>query len=275
MPADTDALGLRPGVYNMDYFSGAQVACYIGDVFVDEITGISFQVSNRRMPLYGYADQYFRDVTKGQVLVSGSFSINFKEAGYMFLILERYQRLLNNKKTRLNPFQDSDEVSNRNIEQVINGEISTFERNAMMQAISEAQADARAGVQDAQKFGDDVQSELTTINRIDAARGLGGFASNIRAGGGIGLAENLFEKFEDEIWGKPPQDLDNDHRRADDPALNPFDIYIAFGDFAGDNRANHTIQKLTNVHIIGSSKQITVNGEPIQEVYQFFARNQI
>ncbi len=272
MPASTNADGLRGTVYNVDYFSGAQVACYIGDVFVDEITSLNYGVSNERTPLYGYADQYFRDVSKGRVIVQGTFTINFKEAGYMFLILERYQRLLNGKSTRLNPFLGSADVNSRNIEQVINGEVSTFQRNEIIQAIAEAQANTAKIPDTAERFSDKEQ-ELTTINRIDAARGLGGFASSARSTGGIGLAENIFEVFEDAIWRKPPEDLDNDHRRADEPSLNPFDIYVAFGDFAGDNRANHTIQKITGVHIVGSSKQIVIDGQPIQEAYQFIARN--
>ena len=51
--------GIRPGVYNIDYFSGSQVAIYIGDVFVDEITAINFVAQQPRRPLYGYADQHF------------------------------------------------------------------------------------------------------------------------------------------------------------------------------------------------------------------------
>ena len=55
--------------------------------------------------------------------------------------------------------------------------------------------------------------------------------------------------------------------------MNPFDIYIAFGDFAGDNRHNHTIQKITDVHILSSSKGTAVDGGPIVETYSFLARD--
>ena len=78
---------LRQGIYNVEYFSGSQASIFIGDVFVDEITFFAFSVSQERVPLYGYGDQLFRDVSKGPVLVQGQFSINFKEAGYLFLIL--------------------------------------------------------------------------------------------------------------------------------------------------------------------------------------------
>lgn len=92
MPTITqsDINTLIPGVYNAEYFDGSQVAIYMGDIWIDEITSFNFQVTHTKRPLYGYADQYFRAVSKGQILVEGSFTINFKEAGYLWLALNEY-----------------------------------------------------------------------------------------------------------------------------------------------------------------------------------------
>lgn len=270
---------IRQGIYNVDYFSGAQCAIYIGDTWVDEVTSLSYVVSQDRTPLYGYADQLFSAVSKGQVIIQGEFTINFKEAGYLFLLLDRYQTIMNGKTSVLGvphkpklsskgnklrtPFEASDRINRENIESMINndGRISVFERNRIFQALAAGRFTLGAHGEDA-----------STIGRQEAAASLGGFSSLTRSQGGVGAAEDLFETFEDAIWRRP-ESIDELHRRADDPRLNPFDLYMAFGDFAGDNNANHTIRRLSDVHIVGSTQQIIIDGQPIQEAYSFLARN--
>ncbi len=261
---------IRPGIYNTEYFSGSQVALYIGDVWVDEITTISYAVSQARTPIYGYADQLFRDVSKGPIIVQGQFTINFKEAGYLFVILDHYHARIKGRSV-LQPFQGSDEVSRLNIEQVLNSEMSTFERNKLFQDMANwASYEHKTGLGPSEG---DISEKAKSAVIESAQAGLTGYAATLRAQGGIGKAENDFEDFEDAVWGKSQGDLDADTRRADDPRLNPFDIFVSFGDYAGDNSANHTIQKLSDVHIVGTSKQIVIDGQPISEAYGFIARN--
>jgi len=257
----------RAGIYDTDYFSGAQVAIYIGDVLVDEVTSISFQVTQSRTPLYGYASTLFDAVSEGNVLVQGNFSINFKEAGYLWLVLNKYKSLMNHGTTNSNnPFNSTkdgwfnktnisvttQEVINRHtIEQVMNGEVSPT--NLMGQFAQEA------------------------------ALSLSGYSSHARQSGDIKSAENVFEAFENVVWGKAEDSKTtaigelsfgpNDARRADSSILNPFDIFIVFGDFVGDDRLHHTVHKLEDVYILSSGKQITINGQPIQESYTFIAKN--
>jgi hypothetical protein len=270
----------RRGIYNVEYFSGAQASLYIGDVWVDECTGITYQVSQNRTPLYGYADTYWRDVSEGQVIVQGQFSINFKEAGYLWLVLDRYRTHVKGRKSflRRSPFLASDTVTQQNIERVFNGETTRAEKYQMYRDLAELATTARKSSD--RGYRGEVQaerlrqaSEFVTSTGPNPGTSLGGFASAKRQSGGIGRAENVFEAFEDRAWRKSQAELDSEHRRADDPGLNPFDIYVTFGDFAGDNSANHTVQKLSDVHILGTAKTVGVNGQPIQEVYNFIARN--
>ena len=273
MPAESkENRKLRQGIYNVDYFSGAQCALYIGDTWVDEVTSLTYSVRQNRMPLYGYADQLFKDVSKGQVIVQGEFTINFKEAGYLFLVLDRYRTVIRGLTSIMGntysptspgtknrtPFEASDLVLRESIESLINNDqtFNTFERNILLTNIANA----------------DALATRDPIGREETFTSLTGFSSNTRSRGGIGTAENIFEAFEDEIW-KQPNDVDTATRRADDPKLNPFDIYVAFGDFAADNGANHTIQKIVDVHIIGNVRQVVIDGQPIQEAYSFIARN--
>ncbi len=264
---------IQPGVYSVDYFSGAQCALYVGDIWVDEVTSISYSVSQSRRPLYGYADQLFKDMSKGQVIIQGEFTINFKESGYIWLVLDHYRQRIKGLSSLIppNPFASSALISQNNIEAIINADGNLSERNELIKSFGFVGPPSP----------DDITNATSGALESTAAS-LGGFSSVTRARkDGIGNAENILEQFEDAVWGKnkngnidlTQSDLDNANRRADDPALNPFDIYLAYGDFAGDNRVNHTIQKIAGVHIIGSGKQVVIDGQPIQESYQFLARN--
>ncbi len=277
MPID-----IRPGIYSVDYFSGSQVAIYIGDILIDEVTSISYQISQNKVPLYGYSDQYYRAVSKGQKIVQGQFTINFKEAGYLWLVLDTYQKMINGKAGKLyTPFTSGSTVEQRNIEQIINGETTTADRTKAMLTL--AQAIATAPDKDFVGPPSDLDGSLTddkTLNTLDeivaqSNASLGGYSSISRSLGVPGAAESALEAFEDAIWKKNSNALDDMNRSPDDHDLNPFDIYIAYGDFAGDDRVNHTIRKLTGVHIVSAGQQVVIDGIPIQETYQFIARNMV
>lgn len=283
--ADTDPV--KRGIYNVEYFSGAQVSLYIGDVWVDEVTTLSYQVMQNRRPIYGYASTLFDDVSEGQVLVQGQFTINFKEAGYLWLILDRYQRQFAGKDSLTEfdgPFKNSGTADRRNIEQIVNNEQSTFQRNRTLLNLAKRMAETGGG-RNYTSLNDFLGNRVRfdTVGAGSKAS-LGGFASTQRAlsrsdpeqRNRVGRAEGIFEAFEDVLWAADEK-LDDAllTRRADDPRLNPFEIFVAFGDFAGDNDANHTIERLQEVNILGKSKQIVIDGMPIQEQYTFIARNSI
>ena len=128
---------LRPGIYNVDYYSGAQVGIFIGDILVDEVTSMQYMVRQSRRPLYGYADTLYRAMAKGQVIVQGQFTINFKEAGYLWVILDRYQKVVRGKPGRLKtPFNDSVSAEKLNIERLPNSYIISRLSGAKQESIS-------------------------------------------------------------------------------------------------------------------------------------------
>jgi len=277
---------VRRGVYNVEYFSGAQVSLYIGDVWVDEVTTLAYGYTQSRSPIYGYASTLFDDVSEGHILVTGTFTVNFKEAGYLWLILDRYRKLHRNKTSLTartqGPFDNVKDVGGRpgdaerqNIEQIVNGETSVFERNQFLLDLARRQQEGDQQARIEEDFRD-----FFAANSLGA--NLGGFASTQRFRAAtdpeersVGRAENRFEAFENALWRKSPAQLDQEDRRADDNRLNPFDLYVTFGDFAGDDYANHTIERIRNVYILGKSKQIQIDGLPIQEQYTFIARTLI
>lgn len=246
---------LQPGIYNIDYYTGAQVALYIGDILVDEVTSMQFSVSQSKRPLYGYADTLFRQVAKGQVIVQGQFTINFKEAGYLWLVLQNYRAKIAQKPSPFFRIKDeatgkySDAIHQQNIERIMDNDLSSI--------------DQRTGA-------------LKTLAQASALQGFpgGGRSPQTQLKGSLGTAEGLLENFEDAIWGPVKGNVPDElHRRVDDEDLNGFDIYLAYGDFNGQDRANHTIRKIIEVHITGTSQQIVIDGMPLQEQYTFFAKN--
>jgi len=271
MPDDRSYDGIRPGVYNVDYFSGSQVAIFVGDIFVDEITAIAFNAQQSRRPLYGYADQHFRAMSKGQILIQGQFAINFKEAGYLWLILNEYKKKIKGAQSKLDfetPFYSSSQAMQQNIEQVINNESITQEQR--FSAISNmAEAFASLG-----GFSSVTRASAGDLSYVEHK----GEVYEVTGESGVGTAENIFEAFENTIWGgnRTIAGLNTgENRSPDDADLNPFDIFIMYGDFMGDDRANHTIVKLEDVYILSSSQRIEIDPLPVQESYHFIARARI
>jgi hypothetical protein len=72
---------------NTNYFSGADVRIYFGDMWIDEITELQYTLTENVMPIYGYASHTFDKVARGNRIIQGSFAINFKEVGYLQTVL--------------------------------------------------------------------------------------------------------------------------------------------------------------------------------------------
>ncbi|MED2041338.1 hypothetical protein P4V58_30315, partial [Bacillus wiedmannii] len=70
-----------------NYYSGADIRIYFGDNWIDEIVEIEWTMQEQLAPIYGYASYTWDKVARGNRLVQGSFSINFKEAGYLQTVL--------------------------------------------------------------------------------------------------------------------------------------------------------------------------------------------
>jgi hypothetical protein len=228
-------------IYDLDYFNAAQMQLYIADCFVDEVTSLQYQLTQDKRPIYGYASQLFDDVAVGHVIVQGSFTINFKEQGYLWAILDRY-----NKKIRggadLRPgfgSNTTNQFSLANIEileQIESGKLPTGDKY---------------------KFYVD----------------LAGFASySPGAPGKDTVFENICEQFEDKIWNKniSNQDLQRQSRRPDENIFDGFDMYVVFGNM-NNKGSNHTVHKIVNVCLTSQGKQIQVGDGVIQEEYSFLA----
>lgn len=91
----------EPLAINGQYFSGAQASAFIGDVWVDDILALDYNVQHTRLPQFGYGSQHYDFIPKGNIIVTGSFTVNFREPNYLWLILERYKKFNTTREARL------------------------------------------------------------------------------------------------------------------------------------------------------------------------------
>jgi hypothetical protein len=73
--------------YTYSYYSGSQIALYIGEVLIDEAVFISYDLRQPKRPIYGYASQYFDAIANGIVLIHGQIGINYIDNKYLPVII--------------------------------------------------------------------------------------------------------------------------------------------------------------------------------------------
>jgi hypothetical protein len=246
-----------PNIMDSEYFSGSQASVYFGDVWVDEINSFHFEAQQAKTPIFGYASQLFDAVARGPLFVRGTFTLNFKESGYLFLILNHLKEM----EGKANPFFSSGTESNDPYRKSLAGnnlplDGSIFTQRNIEQILDQSYASYAEG------------------QRFNSTGNFASIGQEGRLRGGNDKAEDKYEKFENEIWRDPALGTDASLglRRVDDHRINGFDIFISFGDFT-NNFANHTIIKILNVHLLGPRMVLNPDGRPILEEYPFFARN--
>ncbi|MES9681823.1 hypothetical protein ABWK22_02660 [Gottfriedia acidiceleris] len=84
------------------YYSGTDIRIYFGDDWIDEIVEIEWSLQEQLAPIYGYSSYTWDKVARGNRFVTGSFSINFKEAGYLQTILNSLSSEMTDEKEWFN-----------------------------------------------------------------------------------------------------------------------------------------------------------------------------
>lgn len=264
MPTDDSRRETR--IYDLDYFSGSQMFLYIGDVWVDEVTSLEYRVRNTKQPIYGYASQLYDDIAAGQILVEGTFTINFKEQGYLWAVLQRYYTqgtlVIEDGDKKKDKFQKREAELRQahraigtepfNPAQPVYTKNGTYIPRASIERVTQGNA---------------TRSELGKFYHDMAA-----YASADVNSPKDKAFEALAEAFEDQVWvSRDNNTLNSQIRRVDDEIFDGFDIYVVFGNYTIP-KANHTVQKIIGVNITQWGKGIEINGMPIQEQYDFIAK---
>lgn len=81
----TDAQGNK---VDTKYYSATDAEIYFGNTFIDEVTYITYQVSQNIAPIYGYNSYIFDDVAFGSRMIQGQFGINFTKSNFLSDVLK-------------------------------------------------------------------------------------------------------------------------------------------------------------------------------------------
>lgn len=285
--------------YPYDYFCGTNAKVFFGDIWVDDIVTIQYSVKQDKEPIYGYASQHFDALARGIIIVQGSFTIAFKEMGYLNVI----QQALESQLYRASEDKLARKI-NTKLNQIAGGSGAFDPRLA---ALGDTELNKNGFVYN--PLGQpDIIRQQQTIEDILMYKKTGGVVSSGLSKDILGetaSSEHDFEDFaeilEDTLWGDSNGRPYNAHpvrfRRADEFDYNwdgqtdaggikiakkldngdvsyaeCLNIMITFGDI-NDKRAEHTMVVLNDVHIVNSSMVISPTGEPIGETYFFIARD--
>lgn len=69
------------------YYSGSQIAVFIGDIFIDEAVFIAYDLAQAKRPVYGYASAYWDALLDGVVIVQGRLAINYIDNRYLSMTI--------------------------------------------------------------------------------------------------------------------------------------------------------------------------------------------
>lgn len=75
-------------LYSQEYFSGADMHIYFGDIWVDDITSLEFTLQEETLPIYGYNSYTFDALARGRRQIMGAFTMNFTSVGYLQQVME-------------------------------------------------------------------------------------------------------------------------------------------------------------------------------------------
>ena len=281
--------GLDSTAYEHDWFNASQCSIMIGDVLIDTVVNINAQVNQNKVPVYSYANPYYSFLGDGQVAVTGSLTLAFKESAYLIYALKRFSDFKSNGIWQSPRYRTSDNgfVLQRPEEEIT--EDTTFTTVA---ELARRKQTIRSNVEQMMEWQGTAGNESFNAKERNAAQVQNNkFVKQLGA-----LSDNEFEDwaetFEDVLWygtdiqntfmadkvnsfNLKEKDIIGEedilsHRRVDQ--YPPVDIWIIYGD-TNNHATNHTVQKILKVSFLGMSKTIEVNNQPIYETYPFIAQN--
>lgn len=218
-----------------DYYSGSQITVWFGDILVDDISAIQWSRSQNKKPIYGYASQQFDSVAKGTVIIQGSFVTNFRQSGYLSMVMDRIKSIYgNNANPQFWP----------EIKRVIGQHL----KNGTFGPVT---------AQEIQDLGN--SSDFLTLCKA--------YEDTIWGGGIPG------DDGQPQTVRYGPADVQQ-HNDLPDGFTVLITYGNTYGNEARtlNDYMQSTTKSLVGVHLVGESQSIQVGGQPVLEQYDFIAR---
>lgn len=223
--------------YKLQYFTGVQASIWIGEAWVTECFGISFQATQNLIPIFGYASTTFDAVAKGRVLIQGSFEINFIDEGYMYYILHK-----------MNADRVADPSEFNKSKYLLTGE---------PQPISEVAVRLSA----LQEGGDLADSKERNQIAAEALKALASLS--------VAKADRVIRELDIQREVGKRAGIRNDSRSIIYDTI-PFNIQGIFGN--PEMTKDVTEKRLINCFLVSNEMIVTVDDEPIKERYSFIGQ---
>lgn len=250
------------GRYGGDtHYSSNEGLVFIGDYLLDEVVAISYKQEQRKVPFYGYASQYYDQMAAGKVIVTGSFTINYIDAGYLYLAQMEYtKKQLKTPSTQASVYQTISGV--RSIDRSL---VNTLSPVAGRKNAAGDASGARHFRKIAQLIATDPLSRDRVIKELrqrywnsqsDQATNDHALTSNLRVVQGMTL-EDVQRKSH------------NFSQRPDQ--MPPINLTISHGNPLDPERG--TFRVIRDVDIISNEMHLSPTGQTQLETYSFMARS--
>jgi hypothetical protein len=240
--------------FNSSYYSGLDISVYFGAVYMDEVISLQYQEVEQVKPNFSYASYTYNSISRGARLVTGSFTINFKESGYLYNLL----KTLRNTGTM-----------EANLQRMYSGEADypySKEAKDRLEKVSVVQ-DALANDFTLEDFVAIASSGSKVYNKDNYQEVMDQLDTAIWEPAAHYNDRDVVTKRNSET--KRGVDLDTAKFRG--PSLG-FDVIIKYGqpEDAGKGKPGWgTIETVRGCHITGVSKTIDDTGKNTLEVYSF------
>ena len=260
-------------------YTGSNVSITIGDNYLMNAFGISYELSQNKRPIYGYNSMYYDSVASGQVIILGQLYVNFQHPNYLSTILSEYYR-------RTSP-EGGSRLQGSTVGQTYRRNNGPFKGEYLNRGGSARQERTVDNVlnnifSDPKLTNDYLEvffagQMSATKDVLYTSKGEGSaIAVQPNEGDSLVLPGNLSYSGRRNIgakYGRPDQFTDNGSN------FDPINIVITYGN-PGINGENSGILTYSNtssivlrgVHFIGEAQQIMADDQPIMETYKFIAR---
>ena len=84
-----------------EYFTSTDCQIYMNDVYIEDMTGLTFALFEKTEGIFGYASNTWDYFARGQRIVQGQFRIAFREAGYLWTLMDHFGQKGGQTKTHL------------------------------------------------------------------------------------------------------------------------------------------------------------------------------
>ena len=235
-----------------EYFSGANAKVYFGNVWVDQIHSIQFSMQEQVTPIYGFNSFKFDKIARGTRLVSGMFSVNFTESGYLQTILESVSSSMS--------IGDDTSMSNKQIDKLRSDTLKSTSGQRIKDVLS---------MDSGESYDDYIQSLKNS------------FWGNQGISRNTVTSSNMTKEF-DSFYYPNPEGIDEENPLKENgfnilidysPDANKKDFDDCIRDANKSGSIYQTFRSIMGVHITGESQEISANGQVLTQNYSFIARD--